>query len=167
MTLPDWPVVATDETGQRHGPFNSKVRDELMRMEIMWQDAAGEFHIKSEHKDIVARNPHIAVCDLCSESPVVWDADVGAYASHTEAGPYSDWISEGGYFLCEPCGQFVLARDREGLFRRTIRTFMNRWVTQIPSLAERIVMRVILEGEMKPLHEQFWANFKGIKRIEP
>jgi hypothetical protein len=168
--LPDWPVIATDETGQPHGPFSAKVRDELMRMGIMWQDAAGEFHIKAADQDIVGLNPHIAVCDICasSDAPVVWDCDVEEYEHNRVAtGPYTRWKNAGAFYLCEPCGQLVLERDRAGLLRRTVRMFMRRWAVKVPLLEMRMIMLPILENEARALHEMFWAHLKGIKRIEP
>lgn len=164
MTDP-WPVIAVDELGQRHGPFAAAVRDELLRMGIMWKDKSGEYHIRSAEKDIVAQNPHIAVCDICSASPVTWDADVKSFWNVDQrTGPYALFHSEDGFYLCEPCGQYVLAGDRAGLYKRQLREFMRRWSAALP-LEECLEMRVIMEGTAAQMHAQFWENFRGIKKI--
>lgn len=166
MPEPRFPIVLVDELGQRHGPFAVSVVDELARMNVTWVDESGQHRILSANKDIVALNPHIAVCDICSNSPVAWDVDVAPFTNFEPlAGPFSLFRSVDGFYLCEPCGQYVLAGDRQSLLRHQLRAFMRRWSGPL-ALGERILFRALLEDQARTMHEQFWQNMRGIKRID-
>jgi hypothetical protein len=140
-------VIARDETGQRH-VYASGVANVLLQMEVLRRDpVSGEFVIRASEANLAAANPHVAVCDLCSATPVVFVADVGDFLMILPGAP--PWRSTEGFYLCETCGGLVSAGRREALRARAGDAYPR-----------------VIGPAISILHHNFWKHYRGIRPLE-
>jgi hypothetical protein len=158
--------IAYDEFGHAHGPYDPRVRDDLLRLGIMSVDRTGRLRISTAHVDVVTVNPHVAVCDFCATQPVEWSIDCADFPHD------GNQMSVGGFAACGPCGLLVSAGDRDGLMARVVSQFAVRLASEYvgpqrlrPFYISDEVRRSV-EAHSRELHDGFWQNYSTITRIE-